>query len=374
MRSIIRERSMTREQSMTKKRSMTVHIFPVTDRGFSFARKIEKGFKGAVVYRPSELKGGGLKKRVKEAFKNSSALVFVSAAAVVVRTVAPYLKDKTTDPPVVSVDELGRFSISLVSGHLGGANELAREVAGLVGATPVVTTGTDIRGLPCVEEIAKRFSLEIENVEGIKPVNSAILRGGKVGASVVVVDRDPARLRAIKGAFGHTGVFKFQKTVPKKLAKGRALVVISARLDENIPRTLSKATLFLRPKEFVVGLGCKRGVTVKEFERAYGRVLSERKLSPLSVKNLATIEIKRTERGLKGFAKRAAVPVDFFSTKELSAIKPPSGPSRVVREKFGIDGVAEPAALASAGVRKIWLKKQKKGNITIAVAKVPFKL
>jgi cobalt-precorrin 5A hydrolase len=122
-----------------------------------------------------------------------------------------------------------------------------------------------------------------------------------------------------------------------------------------------------------VGLGCKRGVTVKELERAYGRVLSGKKLSPLSVKNLATIEIKRTERGLKGFAKRAKVPVDFFSTKELSAIKPPSGPSRVVREKIGIDGVAEPAALASAGAKKIWLKKQKKGNITIAVAKVPFK-
>jgi cobalt-precorrin 5A hydrolase len=354
---------------MTKKQSMTVHIFPVTDRGYRLARKIKAGLVDSRLYRPAELKEGKLKKRVKEAFRNSSALVFVCAAAVVVRTVAPYLKDKTTDPPVVSVDELGRFSISLVSGHLGGANELAREVAGLVGATPVVTTATDIRGLPCIEEIAKRFSLEIDNTEGIKPVNSAILRGRKV----VVVDRDPERLRAIKGAFGHTGVFRFQRTVPKRLAKDRALVVISAQLDENIPRTLSKATLFLRPKEFVVGLGCKRGVTVKEFERVYGRVLSGKKLSPLSVRNFATIEIKRKERGLKGFAKRARVPVDFFSTKELSAIKPPSGPSRVVREKFGIDGVAEPAALASAGVRKIWLKKQKKGNITIAVAKVPFK-
>jgi hypothetical protein len=126
-------------------------------------------------------------------------------------------------------------------------------VAGLVGATPVVTTATDIRGLPCIEEIAKRFSLEVDNVKGIKPVNSAILRGGKVGASVVVVDRDPARLRAVKGAFGHTGVFKFQKTVPKRLARGRALVVISARLDENIP--FIEAHAFFKAKRVRRGTG-----------------------------------------------------------------------------------------------------------------------
>jgi cobalt-precorrin 5A hydrolase len=206
---------------------MKLRLFPVTERGYGLARKIRKGFKEAVVYRPSELRQGGLGKRVKEAFEDSmrgdGGLVFVSAVAVSVRTIAPFLRGKHTDPPVVVVDELGRFAISVVSGHQGGANELTRIVAGLIGATPVITTATDLHGLPCIEEIAKSFSLEIEDVKRIKHINSAILRG----ARVVVVDRNTARLNAIKKGFGLKGVFRFQKSLPKRLKEDTPLVVIS---------------------------------------------------------------------------------------------------------------------------------------------------
>jgi cobalt-precorrin 5A hydrolase len=354
---------------------MKLHIFPVTERGYRLARKIKRGFKETAVYRPFELKQGVFKERVKEAFTESSGLVFVSAVAVAVRTIAPFLKGKHKDPPVVVVDELGRFAVSVISGHLGGANELAKAIADLTGATPVVTTATDLHGLPCVEDIAKRFSLEIEDVKRIKQVNSAILRG----ARVKVVDKNPARLKAIKEAFGHTGVFRFQRGIPKRLKGDTPLVVISARLDEKVNRSvtgraISKRTLFLRPGEFVVGLGCKKGVMIKEVERACREVLIENGISTLSVRNLATIDIKRNERGITGFAKREGRPVEFFSSKELARIRPPSGPSRVVKENIGVGGVAEPAALLSAGTKRIWVKKQKKGNVTVAVAKVPVKL
>jgi cobalt-precorrin 5A hydrolase len=346
-----------------------LHIFTVTERGLRLARKIEKGFNGAVVYPPSQLRQGGLKKRVKEAFGKgqSCGLVFVTAVAVSVRSIAPFLRGKRTDPPVVTVDELGRFAVSLLSGHIGGANELARKVAGLIGAKPVITTATDLHGLPCVEDIAKRFSLEIDGVKKIKLINSAILNG----AGVVVIDKEPARLRAIKEAFGPAGVFRFQRSVPKRLKEGAPLVVISAKADEKIPRSISDRTLFLRPGEFVVGLGCMRGVSVKEVERACGEVLSEHGLSPLAVRNFATIDIKKDESGLKGFLKRARKPVEFFTGEELGSIRPPSGPSRVVKENIGVGGVAEPSALLSAGAKRIWIKKQKKGRVTVAVARVP---
>jgi cobalt-precorrin 5A hydrolase len=355
---------------------MKLHIFPVTERGYGLARKIKRYFKNTVVYRPSELKQGGFNKRVKEAFRVSGGLVFVSAVAVAVRTIAPFLKGKHKDPPVVVIDELGRFAVSVISGHLGGANELSKTIAGLIGATPVITTATDLHGLPCIEDIAKRFSFEIEDVKRIKQVNSAILRWAGKGARVKVVDRNPARLNALKKAFGPKGVFMFQRSIPKRLKGDTPLVVISSRLDEKVNRSvtgqaISKRTLFLRPREFVMGLGCKKGVTIKEVERACREVLIANGISPLSVRNLATIDIKRDEPGITGFAERVGRPVEFFSSKELARIRPPSGPSRVVKENIGVGGVAEPATLLSSETMRIWIKKQKKGRVTVAVAKVP---
>lgn len=342
-----------------------IAYFPVTENGLSLAAGIDKRLGGGRVFDPVELKGKRLFAQARRAFGNFDALVFVCASGIAVRAVAPLLKGKHLDPAVVVIDELGRFVISLLSGHLGGANNLAREIASVTGGVPVITTATDVMGLPCVEDIAERFLLSIEDVKMIKAVNSAILRG----SSVLIVDSDAGRLAEIKKAFGGFKGFSFKRKMPGKIEGIRAVVSITPLTG----RISGAPVIELRPKEFVAGVGCRRGVREDEVKEALNRALKLAGVSALSVRNLATIDLKKDERGLVGFAEKAGLPIEFFAPAELNKIKrPPSGPSRVVKEKTGAVGVSEPAALLSSGAKRIWLKKIVSKRVTVALARAPF--
>jgi cobalt-precorrin 5A hydrolase len=341
-------------------------FFAVTENGLSLAAKLEK-IGGGQVFRPVEIKGGRLFTEVKRAFGNFDALVFICASGIAVRAIAPLLRGKHLDPAVIVTDELGGFVISLLSGHLGGANRLAREIASVTGGVPVITTATDVMGLPCVEDIAGRFFLSIEDVKKIKVVNSAILKGGRI----LVVDEDPGRLTEIKKAFGAFKGFSFKKKMPESI-KGIKAVVLITPLTGRKNRAAAR-TMELRPKEFVAGVGCRRGVRAGEVKEALDRALKLAGVSILSIRNLATIDIKKDERGLISFAEKAGLPIEFFGPAELNKIKrPPSGSSRVVREKTGAVGVSEPAALLSSGAKRIWLKKIVSKRVTVALARAPF--
>ena len=157
-----------------------------------------------------------------EAFGSSDALLFIGAVGIAVRAIAPLLRSKTVDPAVVVMDELGRHVIPILSGHIGGANELALEIARRTGAQPVITTATDINGVPAIDVWAKKHDCAIENPQAIKAVSSAVLSGGQVG--VMITERD------IKPPF--------------------------------------EVTLKLRPRTLVLGAGCRRGTDAAAFERA----------------------------------------------------------------------------------------------------------
>lgn len=337
---------------------MKLSIFPVTERGFFLASGFKKKFAGSVVFSPGELKGGGLKKEAARAFGQGRALVFISATGIAVRTIAPLLRSKDVDPPVVVMDEQGRFAISLVSGHLGGANELAGKLANVTGAVPVITTATDLAGLPCVEDIAKMFGLSIENTRAIKRVNSAIL----AGEPVLVVDNDLKRLKAIKKEFGKSRVFEFSGKLPPKCS-GAAVHITSAAQKPSLP-----GTLIMRPREIIAGIGCGRGVTEKAVRTAVLSAFNKAGLSPLSLKGIASIDIKKDERGLLRFAESAGVEIRFYRASMLNGIRPPSGGSKRVFEETGALAVAEPAALLhSKG--KLCLKKTVTRRVTVALAR-----
>ena len=341
-------------------------IFSFTEQGFGLAQTVASLAADATALRPSELKGGVLRKKVAAAFRRGGkeALVFISASGIAVRTIAPFLKDKSSDPAVLLLDIKGKFVISLLSGHLGGANELTRALAHALGAVPVITTATDSEGLPCIEELASGFSLTIENPRAIKRINAAILRGEKI----TVADANPERLLAMKKAFAGQDIIAFKRSLAAKKHDGELCALISYR--EGDPAA-ARADIVLRPREFVVGIGCRRGVTMGEVRAAYLSVLGKRGLSPLSVRNLATVDIKKTERGLTSFARREGLAIEFFSTGELGAVRPPSGASAAL-DKLGVPGVSESAALISASTERLWIKKKISGRITIAVARAPF--
>ncbi|MBI5493110.1 MAG: cobalamin biosynthesis protein [Deltaproteobacteria bacterium] len=336
-------------------------VFPITDRGLALARRLEKKYRDVVIHRPAALKDGRLKHEVKAAFKGSRALLFISASGIAVRAIAPLLKGKHLDPAIVLMDEKGRFAVSLLSGHMGGANRLTKELASFFNATPVITTATDISNLPSIEDVCEKFALKIENPEAIKRINSEILKGNKA----VIVDRYLGRRWRIKAAYGRHYILR--ASFPKDTRK--AVAIISDKLLRPADR---RRALVLRPREFVVGIGCKKGVGEKEIEAGIRKMMEGAGVSLLSIRNLATIDIKRHEKGLLDYAKKAGLPIDFYSAGELNKIKPPSGVSRFVKENTGAAGVCENAALLSSGGKRLWRRKKRLGKITIALARAGY--
>lgn len=355
---------------------MSAAIFALTKNGIKLGQSLSQEIRGAALFTNSK----GFKKSVRLAFKKYDHLIFIMASGIVVRTIAPLLKGKEKDPAVVVMDEKGKNVISLLSGHLGGANILAKRIAKAIGAKPVITTATDVNNLPCIEDIAKRFNLAIEDAKKIKVVNSAIVNGG----SVAIIDGNAKRLKEIKGFVGSRRVpsgrgFKFCKSISQaNRIKSDAVVIIT---HNSTLRTPHSAFFILRPKDLVVGIGCDRGVKLKEIETAYFKTLKKFNLSPLSVRNLASIDVKKNEKGLLRFAKKYNFKADFYSKNQLAKMPLPSGFSDFVMEKVGVGGVCEPAAMKSAGVNlslyalnreKILVKKQKVGRVTIAAAEIKF--
>ena len=339
-----------------------ITVFPITERGFALAKRLAEARPGVVVHPPQKLRRGGLKRLVSAAFDERRAIFFIGACGIAVRSIAPYLRGKEKDPAVVVMDEGAGFVISLLSGHLGGANRLAVELAALYGAVPVITTATDVARLSCAEDIAGRFALRVEDARKIKRVNSAILKGEKI----LVVDMDAKRRKEAKGAF--KGPFSYAARLPEDLEAYAAFVVISPfALD--MPVAVKRRALVLRPVEFTIGVGCRRGVREKEVSTAVNTALAEAGVSLLSVGGIATIDIKSDEAGLLVYAANAGLGMKFYSAVELNSKKPPSGRSRIVEQKTGASGVCEPAALLLSGAKRLWLKKRIYGRVTVALAR-----
>ncbi|WP_405917455.1 precorrin-3B C(17)-methyltransferase [Streptomyces sp. NBC_00728] len=264
---------------------------------------------------------GPVAEAVRRAFGECDQVVCFLATGVVVRLVAPLLVDKGADPGVVCVDEAGRFAVSLVGGHAGGANELAREVGELLGAQPVVTTATDAVGVPGLDTLG----LPVE--------------GDVAGVSRAMLDGEPVVLEA-------ESVWPLPALPPNvgsPAAPGAAVVRVSDRVREAAAREV-----VLRPPSLVVGVGASRGAPVEEVLGLVEDALREAGLSAGSVAALATVDAKSEEPGIVGAAERFGVPVVTYTAGELAAVTVPN-PSDAPLSAVGTPSVAEAAALMGGG-------------------------
>jgi cobalt-precorrin 5A hydrolase len=318
---------------------------------------------GARLWVPAKLQGDypgarpfeSLKAVFKEAFESGCPVVGIMATGIVVRHVAPWLRGKDLDPAVVVMDEQGRFAISLLSGHLGGANDLARGVAELVGATPVITTATDVQGLPAVDSIAARLGLAIENLGMVKVIHMALLQGQKVRLV------DPMGYLGGELA-GCQELFEMGPEEPGFLGQPGPAVYVGCRNYQ-----WPEGWLRLRPKNLVAGMGCNKGTQVTEILELIQNTFSRGNLSLQSLHTLATIAAKQDEAGLKAAAQRLGVRFIWYSKEELAEMKVPN-PSAMVQRHMGVASVCEAAALKAAGAGKLLVPKQKTTNVTLAVA------
>lgn len=268
-------------------------------------------------------------------------MIFITAAGIAVRAIAPLVKDKKEDPAVVLVDEKGRYTVSLLSGHLGGANRLAREIAGHLGGEAIITTATDLHGLTAIDLFAAEKGLTIENLELLTKTSAKHLKEKKLR---VHSDRElglPADYESV-------------------INPGKADVIISNRIY------LYKV-LYLRPKNLILGIGMNTGTEAEEIEEGVRAVLKENGFSLNSIKLIATHEKKLAEPGLLEFAKGHNIPLKGFSSEELDGVKGIKE-SKAARRALGVQGVAEPSALLASNMGRLLVPKIKRGNMTLAVA------
>jgi len=316
-------------------------VFYLTEEGHNLAEKIAGIFPSMTAMKfDSSL--------IKNLWPEHNAFIFIMAAGIVVRTIAPLLKDKRTDPGVVVLDEKGKYAISLAGGHLGGANDLARELSRRISSEAVITTASDVNDLPSLDIWARDNGLVVANWDSLSKVSARLVSE----KTLTIYSESDIQLPAA-----------FRKESDPK----RADVIITKKQRVETCGSCVKNQLYLRPRNLVVGIGCNSGTSEQEIEDAVKSVLRAHNLSFLSIRSLATITIKADEPGLLEFAGKHEFQIRSFSADELNKVGNVAK-SEAVFKATGAHAVSEPAALLASGTAKPLVRKQKSGNVTVAVA------
>lgn len=348
---------------------MKLAIVAITSRGAQLARQLGAELPEARVYLPEKFRGGDdcdyfdqpLAVWLPNLFSTVEQLICIMATGIVVRILGRELRGKDKDPAVVVMDEAGQFAISLLSGHLGGANDLARRLATICGATPVITTATDVNRLPSWDQAARDAGLVVEPVAHLKTLNRLLLEGGRIA----LVDQR----RRIAGTFASLpGVTLYENFAAATRSSADGLVFVTHRFLPHLQN--QPEMLALRPRDLVVGVGCNRNTSAEEIEMAVRNKLKQSFLAFGSIACIATIDAKRDEVGLLKFAEAYNLPIEFHTAEELNRVEISSPVSIHAQRAVGAKGVCEPAALLSSGLGEMLIRKQKVGNLTLAVAEI----
>lgn len=300
---------------------------------------------------------------------NADVLVVFGSTGIAVRLIAPHVRDKYHDPAVLVVDERGRYCISLLSGHMGGANSLCRKLAVFLGAKPVVTTATDLGGLFSVDTFAKKYGLAVNRPDLVKQLSANLLQGkhcriwsDDFAALGEAGEKAAAKLASIRdAALKQNGV----TSVPAARAS-EADVVISPFLQEG--------KLCLTPRCVAVGVGCRKGVNEVQVKRTFWKACHEAgcgELNPQAAACAATIELKSGERGLQAFCGALSIPLTVYSAEELMKLDGSFSSSSFVREITGADNVCERSAVRLAEGGPLLAGKTCGEGVTVALALMP---
>ena len=347
---------------------MNTAYFYLTDEGGKLAHKLAAAHPGDIYNKEN------FKENLRAGFGRYDSLVCIMATGIVVRILAPLIVHKTSDPAVVVLDQKGEYAISLLSGHLGGANDLAREMAAISGGEAVITTATDVAGELSFDTFAKKYDMAIENIGQLKHISGALLSGKKVN---VFTDKNAAELYPELAAEQKRGMIailplsEFFKTYT--IESNIPAVVIDERLfvsNSTVPQ--AAPVLYLRPRTICAGIGCKRNMEQKPIEEALLQTLKEEGLHPLSLKCIATIPLKSDEPGIIGTAANLNVPLQIIPTEEIENLDISQldiQTSEFVASQTGVLSVSTACSYLASGKGTILRDKAKYKGITIALSK-----
>ena len=291
----------------------------------------------------------------KERIQEQNALLFIGACGIAVRAVAPHLTDKLHDAPVLVMDEKGKYVIPILSGHMGGANDLANHIAKKTGAVPVITTATDLNKKFAVDLFAKRNSLYIANKDGIVKVSSKVLAGKEITICIETGHEITCE---------ETGV----RIVP--YPPDRFVDVVVTSKDD-----VFDTSLLLKPREYVIGIGCKKGKKADEIDDFILKAIKKKGISIMQIFALSSISQKQNEQGIIEWCRTEGIPFFTYTAEELQEVTGTFTKSVFVKHQVGVDNVCERAAVKACGEGgKLICPKVAENGMTIAIARREWKV
>ena len=334
---------------------MKIAIISVSDKGKELAMDLkEKLDLDSTVIR-CDLYHKNVKKYFPILFSEYDAIVAIMASGILVRSIAPLVESKVTDPAVLNIDDNGKFVISTLSGHLGGANDLTGKISSLIGATAVITTSTDVNRKLGIDVLARDLYLSIDDTKEILYFNKAILEGREISLTV-----NPNK------NFSYLFDYLNRNTLEIDVS-----IYYSSKVNpDEIHVSLDDHEMILKERKVVVGIGCRRGKEFKFILDGFNKSLEELNMLPSRVNMLASAEIKKDEKGILELSEKLEIPVEFVDIDKLKLFESRDvSKSDFVYSKFGIYGVCEPSALIMAGFdSKLIYKKTSYNGVTISVA------
>lgn len=343
-------------------------IISFTEKGAHLSLKLldmlsEEGENAWLYTKCSKYRDGSINKRLRYVYSNTdewakvqmsakNGLLFIGACGIAVRAIAPWVVNKLYDSPVLVMDELGTYVIPILSGHVGGANEIAVKIGEMTGSIPVITTATDLNKSFAVDIFAKKNYLYIENKNGIAKVSSKVLRGEKINIAIE------------SHGYGHDSRFANQiKIVDFPPKQPVDVIITTGNCGYN-------ADLVLRPREYVLGMGCKRDKEPEKIAGYIDQTLTALGISKNQVYAICSIDKKRDEAGFLQWSSLERIPFITYSAEELEDVEGDFEVSQFVKSQVGVDNVCERAALKGCGEGgELVSRKHASDGMTIAVAK-----
>lgn len=326
---------------------MKIAIITITEDARKLAIKLVEDLNRDPTVISVELFHKNVKNALKKVFSEYDCILGIMATGIMVRNICPLIKNKIDDPAVLVMDDQGKYIISLLSGHFGGANDIALKIAEITGAEPVITTATDVHGKLGIDSLARKYYFSIDNYKNIKAINSALIQDKKVNLYIPpkyeFILKDPM----IEGSYN-----KHESS------------------NNELKAVFEDSSIILRPKKLVFGIGARKGISKSKVQNAINETIKLLKLPIERIDAFATGKMKENEAGITQTANDLKIPLEIVTVDQINSLHHPDcSSSEFVEKNFGIPGVCEPAALIVAGKNsKLIFKKTAYDGVTVAIA------
>lgn len=344
-----------------------VSVLAITKNGLNIGIKLKEIFPSWKVYAPSKFSdereiswySEPTSEKIVDLFRSSNALICLFSLGAVIRLIASDLKDKKTDPAVIVIDDKMNFVISVLSGHLGGANELTSTIADKLNATPVITTAADVNKTIAVDLLGKEFGWQIDDTNNVTKVSAHMVNEESIG-----VFQNAGNTNWLKNLPKNVKVYQNLQELIDSNSKGNLIIS-----DENIGKNYLKNSVVYRPPSLVVGVGLHWDTSKEKIKHGINECFTKFNLNPKSISKLTSIKKPKDVQGLLDLGKEMKIPVEFIDREELSKIPAPN-PSDTVKAFEGTSSVSEAAAIKVSGGALIVEKQKFPPDLTIAVARI----